>query len=115
MLEKIFRLLDKSDKKQFLRLCVLSVGAACFDLISVASFIPFLSAIASQELLITDPIIQQISTKLKLNAPEDVAIFLGFMAFLILLISVSVRALNQILLVKFTFWTRIPNIKQTIQ
>jgi ATP-binding cassette, subfamily B, bacterial PglK len=105
MISIIYKLLDLitfQEKKEALLLIFLSILMAIFDVIGVASIMPFMAVLTNPELVESNPILAFSYNSLKFDNVEDFLFFLGWLVFLTLVVSLSFKALNLYMMNKFT-------------
>ena len=104
-IKKIFEFLTPSERKQFYLLLSLILIMALLDVIGIASILPFMSLLTNQELLETNIFLiklYKIANKFGVTNTNDFIIVLGFSTFLILILSLSVKALTTYAQLRFT-------------
>lgn len=103
ILNNVFQVLGKTERNYFIFLCILSLISAFLELISVASFIPFLSTIGNSDGFINSENSEILTKFLGLESKKEIIIFFAIGAFVFLLLSVSFRAFYQYRFIKFIF------------
>lgn len=103
IVNNVFQVLGKTERNYFIFLCILSLISAFLELISVASFIPFLSSIGNPNGFINTENSEILSKFLGLESKNEITIFFGIGAFIFLLLSVAFRAFYQYRFIKFIF------------
>ncbi|MDC1006917.1 ABC transporter ATP-binding protein [Candidatus Pelagibacter sp.] len=104
-IKKIFEFLTPSERKQFYLLLLLILIMALLDVLGIASILPFMSLLTNQELLETNIFLiklYKIANKFGVTNTNDFIIVLGFSTFLLLILSLSVKALTTYAQLRFT-------------
>lgn len=84
-LKKLFYILDKKDKNEFLKLILLISVISVIDVAGVASIMPFISLVSSPEIIETNSYLQYFYNFFEFDNSEDFIFYLGvFFAFLLL-------------------------------
>ena len=104
-IKKIFEFLTPSERKQFYLLLSLILIMALLDVIGIASILPFMSLLTNQELLETNIFLiklYKIANKFGVSNTNDFIIVLGLLTFLLLILSLGVKALTTYAQLRFT-------------
>ena len=104
-IKKIFELLTPSERKQFYLLLSLILIMALLDALGIASILPFMSLLTNQELLETNTFLiklYKIANKFGVTNTNDFIIVLGLLTFLLLILSLIVKALTTYAQLRFT-------------
>ena len=106
MLIKIFDLLSKLEKKNFYLLLILILLMAFLDVLGVASIVPFITVLASPELIETNLILNFLyrfsKSNLNISSIIDFQFLLGIVVFFLLITSLLVRAITQYAQIRFS-------------
>ena len=102
IVKKLLDLITFQEKKEAFLLIFLSIFMAIFDVIGVASIMPFMAVLTNPELVESNPILAFTYNALEFYNVEDFLFFLGWLVFLILVVSLSFKALNLYMMNKFT-------------
>lgn len=103
-LKKIFFILSKQDRKKALLLLIMIVVMAILDMIGVASILPFMAVLTSPDLVETNTILNKmftISKSFGIQNINDFLFALGILVFILLVISLSFKALTSYVQVRF--------------
>ena len=104
-IKKIFEFLTPSERKQFYLLLSLILIMALLDVLGIASILPFMSLLTNQELLETNIFLiklYKIANKFGVTNTNDFIIVLGLLTFLLLILSLIVKALTTYAQLRFT-------------
>lgn len=82
--------------------CVMVVGMALFEVIGVSSIVPFLSVLANPEMVRNNATLAFVYNYLGFSSTYDFLLFLGIVAFCLLLTAAVIRSLGQYVLMTFT-------------
>ena len=96
-IEKIFIILSRKERIRAVYLLFLIIVMALIDMIGIASVMPFIALLTNPEIIITNKIINFAFQKSSIFGVEDEKSFLiltGFFVFLLLIISIFVKALT---------------------
>ena len=102
---KILALLTEKEKKNFFILLFIILLMAFFDMLGIASIIPFLAVLTNPQLLETNLILSYIyerSNILGIKGNKEFLFLLGILAFILLITSLSMRALTTYVQVRFS-------------
>ena len=101
----IINLLDKSEKKKFFYLICLIFIMAFLDMLGVASILPFIAVLSNPQVIDTNFYINYVyilTGNLGFVDKKNFLFFLGFLVFLLLVVSLVVRAVTAYAQVRFT-------------
>ena len=104
--KKILDLLTESEKKRAIFLLFLILIMAIIDMLGVASILPFIGVLANPNLIETNLILKNIyllSNSFGVNNINQFLFALGITVFLLLMISLILRAITQYVQVHFSF------------
>ena len=96
-IEKIFIILSRKERIRSVYLLFLIISMALIDMIGIASVMPFIALLTNPEIIITNKFINFAYQKSSIFGVEDEQSFLiltGFFVFLLLIISIIVKALT---------------------
>ena len=96
-IKKIFIILSRKERIRLIFLFFLIISMALIDMIGIASVMPFIALLTNPEIIITNKIINFAFQKSSIFGVEDEQSFLiltGFFVFLLLIISITVKALT---------------------
>ena len=105
LLRQLWSYNSKRRKRQFWFLLVLMVLASLVESLSIAAILPFLSALASPEILFNNHLIQPLINLLELKKPDQILFPLTLFFIFAILISGASRLLLLFVLTKFSFLT----------
>lgn len=103
-LSKIFFLLSRKEKNHFFLLLALVLFMALFDVLGIASILPFVMLLMSPNLVETNIFLKniyQISNFFGVSNINDFIFFFGVIVFFLLLTSILIRGITQFLLIRF--------------
>ena len=103
-LKKLLYFLSEAEKKNAAYLLILSLIMALIDMIGVASILPFIAVLTNPDLIETNFILKSIfetSQKFGILNHQQFFIFLGALVFLILIFSLTCKAITTYLTLKF--------------
>ena len=95
-IKKIYDLLDDTEKKQAVYLFFLILVMAVFDMLGVASILPFISVLANPDLVETKELLNffyQKTLVFGVSNKTDFLFFIGITVFFFLIISLTIRAI----------------------
>ena len=104
-IKKIFNLLTSHEKKQAFTLLILILFMALLDMLGVASILPFIAVLTNPQLIETNVILSALyqgSNMIGVNNQMQFLFLLGVLVFLLLIISLSVRAFTQYAQIRFS-------------
>ena len=102
--KKIFFILSKQDRQKALLLLIMIIMMAILDMIGVASILPFMAVLTSPDLVETNTILNKmftISKSFGIQNINDFLFALGLLVFILLVISLSFKALTSYVQVRF--------------
>ena len=91
---KILNLLTRAERKQLWLLLMMLIMAALLEMLGVAAILPFLTFLGDPEMLHGNALLSAIYMLLGFTDTHSFSLFLGAMVFVVLLASISVKALN---------------------
>ena len=103
-LKKIFFLLNSQEKKNFILLLLLILTMALFEMMGVASIMPFIAILSNPDLINTNIILNtifQYSLKLGVQNKEDFLFFMGLFMFVLLITSIILKGLTGFFQIRF--------------
>jgi ABC-type multidrug transport system fused ATPase/permease subunit len=103
--KKILDLLDRNEKKQALLIIFLILIMTIFDMIGMASILPFVTLLTNPQLIETNYFLKELFLSSKVMGVSNIQEFLiliGFVVFFLLIISLSLRAFTTFVQTKFT-------------
>ena len=101
-LKKLLYLLTPSERRRGYLLLVMITLMALLELVGIASIMPFMSVLANPEVLETNARLNTVYTALGYEDPSTFLLFLGWVVFAALLLSIGFKALTTYALVRFT-------------
>ena len=102
--KKIFFILSPRERKNAGLLMILILIMALLDMIGVASILPFMAVLTNPEIIETNIILSkmfQASAIFKIETSQQFVFGLGFLVFVLLVISLSFKALTTYVQVRF--------------
>mgnify|MGYP000120722151 CR=1 FL=1 len=102
IITKLLDLITAQEKKEVLLLVFMSIIMAIFDVIGVASIMPFMAVLSNPSMVDTNPILAFFYNFLSFSSTQDFLYFLGLVVFFTLLVSLSFKALTQYMMTRFT-------------
>lgn len=115
---KILNLLTRNERKSFTLLLVMSLIMAFLDMIGVASILPFIAVLSSPNLVETNLILNTLfkaSNIFGVTTTQQFLFVLGIFVFLLLIISLSFKALTTYLQIKFNLMREYSISKRLIE
>jgi ABC-type multidrug transport system fused ATPase/permease subunit len=106
MLKKILKLLSFEEKKKAFILALLTLIAACFDVLGISFIFPFITVLANPKIVETNlelSYLYQQSIILGINSIDKFIFLLGTLAFLLLIISLFLRGFALHTQVRFSY------------
>ncbi len=104
ILKKLFFLLNSKERLLVIYLFIMAMVVAIFEVIGIASILPFLAILSSPEIIDTNALLSnvfQISTTFGLQTKSQFLLALGVLVFVLFIISIFFRALMVFLLLRF--------------
>jgi ATP-binding cassette, subfamily B, bacterial PglK len=98
----ILSLLDRREKRRLAALLVLIVVTGLLETAGVASILPFLAVIADPEIIESNRVLSRIYQMIGFTSVADFQIFVGIMAFLMVVTGLAFRALTTYGIIRFT-------------
>ena len=102
--KKIIFLLTPKEQRQAILLLFLTLFMAFIDVIGVASILPFMAVLTTPEIIKANYILQktyQISKSFGVENEQQFLFFLGFVVFLLLIFSLSIKAITTLVQLRF--------------
>lgn len=96
-INKLLDLLSPAERKRAAVLMVMMLVMALLDMLGVASILPFIAVLASPALVKTNPILSwayQLSANVGVSSVEQFLFLLGFLVFVLLVFSLTFKALT---------------------
>jgi ABC-type multidrug transport system fused ATPase/permease subunit len=106
MINKFYNLVSKKEKKTIVWLFVLIVLMAFFDVLGIASILPFITLLSNPSLIETNVFLLELfnfANNFGIYTKKNFLFFVGVFAFIFLFLSIILRALTNYFLVKFSF------------
>lgn len=103
---KLFFLLSHNERKRAILLLIMIVIMALLDAIGIASILPFIAVLTNPSLIETNiflNIMYQTSNRFGVETNQEFLFFLGVLVFLILVISLTFKALTTYVQVRFVY------------
>ena len=101
---KILDLLNRNEKKQALLIMFLILIMTIFDMIGIASIVPFVTLLTNTQLIETNYFLKELflsSKAMGVSNIQEFLILIGFVVFFLLIISLSLRAFTTFVQTKF--------------
>ncbi len=92
--QKFLELLSPSEQKRALLLLCMVVVMALLDVIGVASIMPFMAVLANPQLIESNSVMRYVYVTLGFNGRQDFLFALGVLVFVLLVVSLSFKALT---------------------
>ena len=103
ILNKIFKVLTRSEKKKFISLSIASIFVAILEVFGVALILPFISIVANPKLIEENYRVQLLYDYFSFSNINDFIIFLGVIYLLFLILSQAFKASITFFQLKFIF------------
>ena len=103
---KLFFLLSSHERKRAVMLLIMIITMALFDIIGIASILPFMAVLTNPSLIETNIFLNtmyQASIKFGVETNQEFLFFLGVLVFLILITSLTFKALTTYVQVRFVY------------
>ena len=97
LIKKIFHLLTSQERKRAGLLLILILIMAIFEMIGVASILPFIAVLTNSSLIQTNPILSTMynfSSNFGIENNQQFLFALGVMVFLLLIFSLTLKAIT---------------------
>ena len=101
VLRKLLDLFTPAERKQASRLLVMTVLVAIFEVIGVASILPFISILANPQILETNAILNSVRSWVGIESSKDFNLLFGLLVFVTLVLSLSFKAITTYLQLRF--------------
>ena len=104
IIKKLFFILNVSKVENIFFLITLLLMAALFDMIGVASILPFMSVLTNPSTIETNFYLNKIflwSKVFGIENSQQFLIFVGFMMFLLLVVSLAIKATSSYMQIRF--------------
>ena len=104
-IQKTYDLLTAAERKNAFFLLFIILITALLDMLGIASILPFITVLANPQMINSNEFlnnIYQISSIIGVNNEKQFLFMLGIMAFILLIISLTFRALTQYYLLRFS-------------
>ena len=98
----IYQLMTNHERCELLKLFGIVLLASLFDVLGVASFMPFFMVLANPSIIISNPYISRLFDFLGFNEVAELIYFLAWIIFFLVLISVAFRAYVSRAILRFT-------------
>ena len=92
---RLWKVLSLNEKRKIIYVCFFLVFSAVMDLMGIISFIPFLTVLANEELLVTNPILSNLKNFFNFDNNEQFLILLALFSFVVLLINQATRIFSK--------------------
>ena len=92
---RLWKVLSLNEKRKIIYVCFFLVFSAVMDLMGIISFIPFLTVLANEELLVTNPILSNLKNFFNFDNNEQFLILLALFSFVVLLINQATRVFSK--------------------
>ena len=105
MLKQFLNLLSKTERKYARLLVGMMIVVALLDMIGVASILPFMAVIVNPDMVHTNPFLKSAfiaSHQIGINTPEEFIHITGFLVFILLLLSLTFKAITSYMQTRFT-------------
>jgi ABC-type multidrug transport system fused ATPase/permease subunit len=105
-LQKLFQLLDPSEKKRFFFIATVLIISSLIETLGLTSIMPFVYLASNPELTIENKILNIIyleSNNFGVSTHEQFIIFFGLFVFFFLIFSLSIRAFTQYIINRFSY------------
>lgn len=104
VIRKVMDLLSPDEKRRAWFLVTLMILSAIFDVLGVASILPFIAVMADPEIIQTSFLLATVFAELNFERSGPFLIFLGVTVFVLLLTSLGVKALVTYIQLRFTLY-----------
>jgi ABC-type multidrug transport system fused ATPase/permease subunit len=98
---KLFEILSKTDRKKVLWIVLLVFIMAVFDVIGIASIMPFMAVLANPEFVGSNVYLHSVYVFYEFNDTQGFLFFLGVVVFGVLMFSLVFKAITNYILFKF--------------
>ncbi len=100
-IKKIIQLLSKREQRQAILLLIMIVVMAFLDVAGVASILPFMAVLVNPELVHTNVVLNELYLFFNFSTVENYLFFLGFVVFVMLLLSLAFKAITNYVQLRF--------------
>jgi len=117
-LKKIFYLLAPTERKRSILVFVMILFVAILDMIGIASILPFIAVISNPELVETNIFLNKLFIFLSVigvNTREEFFFILGLIVFILLLVSLSFKALSTYVQLRFSLMCEFSIAKRLVE
>lgn len=98
---KLFSLFNKSEKKNLIILLAMIIIMALLDVVGIASIMPFMSVLVDPTITINNVYLNHLYELSGLTNLRSFSIFLGFLTFILLILSLIFKSLTTYIQIKF--------------
>lgn len=102
ILKRVWGILEKNDKKKLIIVLFLTIIMAFIDMLGVLSIVPFLTTIASTEMMSQNPILVALKGILGADNYKDFVIKLGSLTIFIVMFSTCLKIFNKYYINRFS-------------
>jgi ATP-binding cassette, subfamily B, bacterial PglK len=99
---KALSFLTPRERKQGLLLGAVIILMALFELVGVASIVPFLGLLANPALIETNPILNSIYTVIGVSSVSQLLFLIGIGSFILMMMAAAIRTVGRYALTRFT-------------
>ncbi|WP_209426855.1 ABC transporter ATP-binding protein [Pararhodobacter sp. SW119] len=97
----VWEVLDRTERRRFLMLMALAVLAGLLEMVGIAAILPFLQVVSDPEIISRNVYLDWLNTTLAFESTRSFSIFLGVAVLILVLISLTVRALTMYATTRF--------------
>ena len=101
-LNRTYRILTPQERVHFLRLLFIVTGTAFFEVVSVASIMPFIAVLANPDIIETNRYLRAVNEWFGFETPVQFLILLGCASFVLLVMSALVRIFGNYATIRFS-------------
>lgn len=112
---KIMSLLSPDERRRAGFLIILMIVSAMFDVLGVASILPFIAVMADPKIIQTNVLLATLYNEFNFEQSRQFLIFLGFSVFFLLLTSLGIKALTTYVQLRFTLYREYTLSKKFIE
>ena len=100
--KKLFHLFSRQERLRGYLVFFMVLVMGFVETVGVASIMPFLSVLGNPEVVETNPWLSSVYNQLGFTDPERFLFFLGLVVFVVLVVSISFKALTKWVMLRFT-------------
>lgn len=90
--QKLYEILDRRERRRVAMVLALMIAVAMFEVVGVASIMPFMAVLSNPELIDTNQYLRHVYQRLAFESPRSFMLFLGGLFLILIVLSLALRA-----------------------